>query len=353
MTAELERRYRRLLRLLPASYRQAWEEDMVSAFLHSTEGRRLDRPPLGERWSVITLAIRLRLAGQHASPRAQVLPRAIDTFARLTLLTWALYATAGVAMLIGMSLWATVVYPHVAIGPILTWGAIATGPMWIAAFVCLTLGRLTASRVLVLLVAGATFGLRVVQAVLSPDHAAALVAPTLANVREWAWLVAPVLAVLLIPNEAPGREGESTRRRRSIWLGAYALGAVTLAPAALVLAPAPDLYAFWNPMTAMHVGLLVGMVLLLALVTLRRPHPHWLLVVAAFGAADAVAHGLAFVQNVGLGPAPVPIRFWPWFDIALAVLAAACAVAGALALRRLPRSVPESVPGPGSGGGPA
>jgi hypothetical protein len=37
VNTELERRYRRLLRLLPAGYRQAWEEDVVSAFLHSAE----------------------------------------------------------------------------------------------------------------------------------------------------------------------------------------------------------------------------------------------------------------------------------------------------------------------------
>jgi len=333
VNTELERRYRRLLRLLPASYRQAWEEDMVSAFLHSVEGRRSDRLPLGERLSVVALAVRLRLAGQHASPRALVWHRTLDTFALLALLTWALHATAGVAMLIGKSLWATVVYPHVTIGLILAWGAIATSPLWVAAFVCLTLGRLIAARVLVLLVAGASLGLTVVRAVLSPDHAGALVAPTLANLTEWAWLTAPVLAVLLIPNQAPGREGESARRRRSVWLGAYALGAVTLAPA-------PALYGFWNPTTAMHVGLLVGMVLLLALVALRRPQPHWLLVAAAFGAADTVAHASAFVPAVMLTDGPLPARLWPWFHVALAALALACAVTGARALRRLPRSVP-------------
>jgi len=34
-TSELERRYRRLLRILPADYRAAWQEDMVTNFLES------------------------------------------------------------------------------------------------------------------------------------------------------------------------------------------------------------------------------------------------------------------------------------------------------------------------------
>lgn len=35
MSGDLERRYRRVLRLLPGYYRDRWEEDMVAAFLDS------------------------------------------------------------------------------------------------------------------------------------------------------------------------------------------------------------------------------------------------------------------------------------------------------------------------------
>ena len=35
MSGNLERRYRRVLRLLPGWYRQQWEQDMVAAFLDS------------------------------------------------------------------------------------------------------------------------------------------------------------------------------------------------------------------------------------------------------------------------------------------------------------------------------
>ena len=35
MSGDLERRYRRVLRLLPGWYREQWEQDMVAAFLDS------------------------------------------------------------------------------------------------------------------------------------------------------------------------------------------------------------------------------------------------------------------------------------------------------------------------------
>ena len=63
----LEQRYRRVLRLLPGYYRDAWEEDMVAAFLDSwlTGDPEVDpavlkfcRPSLGEVASVAGLAAR-------------------------------------------------------------------------------------------------------------------------------------------------------------------------------------------------------------------------------------------------------------------------------------------------------
>ena len=35
MSSNLERRYRRVLRLLPGWYRERWEDDMAAAFLDS------------------------------------------------------------------------------------------------------------------------------------------------------------------------------------------------------------------------------------------------------------------------------------------------------------------------------
>ncbi|MEV0069450.1 hypothetical protein [Amycolatopsis sp. NPDC050768] len=68
----LELRYRRLTRVLPAQYRQAWEDDMVSTFLETTTAHSEDpafeldygRPDAREAASVLALAVRLRLSDE-------------------------------------------------------------------------------------------------------------------------------------------------------------------------------------------------------------------------------------------------------------------------------------------------
>jgi hypothetical protein len=75
MSSNLESRYRRVLRLLPGSYRQQWEEDMVAAFLDSwlTGDPEADEyisrvagPSGAETASVAGLAVRLYLGGAGA-----------------------------------------------------------------------------------------------------------------------------------------------------------------------------------------------------------------------------------------------------------------------------------------------
>jgi hypothetical protein len=75
---DLERRYRRVLRLLPGYYRDKWEEDMVAAFLDSwlTGDPNEDNailefcaPTWAEVASVVGLAVRLYLGGACAPPR--------------------------------------------------------------------------------------------------------------------------------------------------------------------------------------------------------------------------------------------------------------------------------------------
>jgi hypothetical protein len=72
MNGDLERRYRRVLRLLPGWYRQRWEQDMVAAFLDSwlTGDPEADEyiskvagPGWAETASVASLAARLYLSG--------------------------------------------------------------------------------------------------------------------------------------------------------------------------------------------------------------------------------------------------------------------------------------------------
>ncbi len=77
MSSALERRYRRVLRLLPGWYRHQWEEDMVAAFLDGwlTGDPEADEyigeaagPGWAETVSVAGLAVRLYLGGA-ATPR--------------------------------------------------------------------------------------------------------------------------------------------------------------------------------------------------------------------------------------------------------------------------------------------
>lgn len=69
----LEDRYRRVLRMLPASYRAEREEEMVSAFLDGSAGvgdEHNARPRLSEVATVAALAVRVRLGGSGATSRS-------------------------------------------------------------------------------------------------------------------------------------------------------------------------------------------------------------------------------------------------------------------------------------------
>jgi hypothetical protein len=89
MSSALERRYRRVLRMLPGYYRQQWEEDMVAAFLDSwlTGDPETDEyiasaaaPSWAEVASVAGLAVRLYLVGASTPRRfawGQAIRRAV------------------------------------------------------------------------------------------------------------------------------------------------------------------------------------------------------------------------------------------------------------------------------------
>jgi hypothetical protein len=108
--SRIEERYRFVLRLLPASYRQRWEEDMVATFLESVRPADPDEaefvadygwPRWSEVASIAALAVRLRLGNPDAPVRYLVWAQAI----RLAALTWllgkAVLATTG----LGIHLW--------------------------------------------------------------------------------------------------------------------------------------------------------------------------------------------------------------------------------------------------------
>jgi hypothetical protein len=100
MSADLERRYRRLLRLLPGYYRAQWEQDMTAAFLDSwltgdpeTDAyiSKVARPGWAETASVASLAVRLYLGGA-GTPRRFAWGQAIRRTVLAVLLVHAVLA---------------------------------------------------------------------------------------------------------------------------------------------------------------------------------------------------------------------------------------------------------------------
>ena len=161
MSGDLERRYRRVLRLLPGWYRQRWEQDMVAAFLDGwmtgdpeTDAyiSRAAGPGWAEVASVAGLAVRLYLGGAGTPRRhawgqavrravlAVVLMHAVLALDVLVFLVWSrrlvgwLPAPPGSLVVAPAGVWDTAYY--------------LAGVAWIAIFVSLALGHHRTARVL-------------------------------------------------------------------------------------------------------------------------------------------------------------------------------------------------------------
>ncbi|MEV0731535.1 hypothetical protein [Polymorphospora sp. NPDC050346] len=161
MTSLLEERYRRLLCLLPASYRRKWEEDMVATFMEGAyasdpgdpEGVELGRPGGAEIASVAALALRLRLGGADAAPRSFTLGEAVRRVALVGLLAHAVGALVGAALVV----WTAYRLPGLPADAVPDayagrWQALRglTGLLWIPAYLALVHGQHRAARVLAL-----------------------------------------------------------------------------------------------------------------------------------------------------------------------------------------------------------
>lgn len=159
----IEERYRSVLRLLPGSYREIWEEDMVATFLETMTREDPDeaqyladcgRPGLPEVASIVSLAARLRLGGVDAPPRAHAWGEAARRVALVGLLVNAVVGSVGIAI----SLWEAGRVPllpgpssELVTGPTATsWNVvlIATGVFWMGAYVALVLGHRRPAQVL-------------------------------------------------------------------------------------------------------------------------------------------------------------------------------------------------------------
>jgi hypothetical protein len=318
-----ERQYRRVLRLLPAGYRQLWEEDMVGAYMDSVADS--PRRSVGEWFSVGWLALRLRLNGSHATPRAQLWYRMVLGIAMLATLYESLNATVSFAYSVVDTnrgfldrSWPI----HVAYRSALVL-------VWVATFICLVLGRLGAARVLVLVALAHELGLTslVLAHTLNPGLSGGL-PPFGASITHEAALCLTAVSVFLIPRDFRLSRG---------WLGAYVVPAAVVVPMAVAQQPASGLAPpFWvlqfqllNVSALLHVGVIVGMVV--ALVRARQ----WLLPLAAFGGGVAAVQLLSYGygRDSGFGVREQGDLLWTWVNVVQLVLAVACAVAGFLALR--------------------
>lgn len=333
MTSPAERRYRDVLRLLPAGYRANWEEDMVTAYLQSSP---TDRPGLSERLSVVWLALRLRLNGSHASPRAMVGYRTVHAVALLVLLYQAVAATTsvvnGVLFVVQVSLDRPLFFDAS-----YAWISLSS-VFWIPAFACFVWNRFVAARVLVLLGSASAIGITLAMQMAANDPSRIVVIEpspiTVTDVSRWAWLALSVVAVFVTPSGA--------RASRRLWVGAYLVGsaftvAVVLGASFAVRDGSLLYYYPWLWFAAdisvlASTGLAVAMLVVLG--TSRSPH--WLVALAL------TACGLGGVQLLSAhlrswSPGP-PAVSGPsdTLDVVLLALALVCAAVGLLRWRRVP-----------------
>jgi hypothetical protein len=162
--SDLERRYRRVLRLLPGWYRQRWEQDMVAAFLDSwlTGDPSADEyirgaagPSGAEVASVARLAVRLHLSGP-ATSRRYAWGQSIRRAALAMLLAHAVLAVNVLVSLVWHRVvvgWLPPPPGSLVIEPGAVWATVycLANVAWMLAFVTLVRGQYRAARVLAVL----------------------------------------------------------------------------------------------------------------------------------------------------------------------------------------------------------
>jgi len=214
MSSNLERRYRRVLRLLPGWYREQWEQDMIAAFLDSwlTGDQEADEyiskaagPSLAEIASVASLAARLYLTGPGA-PRRYAWGQAIM---RAVLAVTLVQATRGLDVLV-QTAWSRHLFGWLPAPPASLVAATPGGPWppavwylvayaWIVAFVTLALRYYRTAQV----IAALAIVPDLVQ-LLVGQFTGRLPAPYVGPWAFWVLLnLAPVLAMTAFHRNAP------------------------------------------------------------------------------------------------------------------------------------------------------
>jgi hypothetical protein len=162
MSGDLERRYRRVLRLLPGWYREQWEQDMVAAFLDSwLTGdpaadeyiTRVAGPSWAEAASVAVLAVRLYLGGAGAPRRYFAWGQAARRAVLAVTLVHALLAVNVLVFLVWSRRlvgWLPVPPASLVVAPGGVWDTVyyQVCLAWIVIFLTLALGHYRTARVL-------------------------------------------------------------------------------------------------------------------------------------------------------------------------------------------------------------
>jgi hypothetical protein len=215
MSGNLERRYRRVLRLLPGYYRQQWEEDMVAAFLDSwlTGDPEADEyitkaagPSLAEVASVAGLAARLYLGGAGTPRRYFAWGQAVR---RAVLAVVLVQAVQGLDVLMRTA-WSRHVFgwlptPPAGIAPGTPDGIVSpalwylVAYAWIVSFVALVLGQYRTAQVIAALAIVPDLAW-----LLQGQFTGAFQGPSLGPWAFWILLnLVPVLAMTAFHRDAP------------------------------------------------------------------------------------------------------------------------------------------------------
>ncbi|MCF6470099.1 hypothetical protein FAF44_17090 [Nonomuraea sp. MG754425] len=327
----LERRYRSVLRLLPASYRAEREEEMVDAFMEMSgdvPDELSPRPRWGEIASVLALAVRSRLGGTGAPPHLFAWGETVRLVALLGLAHQAMGGLyTGVELLRTLVFGAEQSYAGAPgsferlVAVVVSVSALCST----VAFVAIIRGHVRTAKVTAVVGAAPTLVYTLIPMIL----AGPVTDRPLSEPATLVFTVVPVLALLL------GFHGDVAPRRRpwALALAPAAAGLAVLGGMWLLLAlRLPDagwLYLWLDLGTAIPVWA-AG-----AVVVLTRPAtPSWALAMSATGLL------LLMVRLTGLGGLPDG-PMW-------ATACAQCALLWALAVplawagaRRLPSPAPQ------------
>lgn len=254
--SQLEERYRRWLRLLPASYRAVWADEMVATFADSMATDDPDdaefladygRPSWSEIGSVLALAVRLRLGGSGGPARYVAWGAAVRQVALLGLLAQAVLALDGTIV----QLWGAGVLPGLP-RPAPEWRfPLPTNRLWlvwrfsdllwVAAFLALVLGNRRAARLLTPL------------AIVPTAVAAGLLAADRIRVGDWplpGWQWFMLLTYVLLAGTLAAFHRDAPPVAPRPWLVALSIGAalgavLLLTPLTLGYLPPVDAATMW------------------------------------------------------------------------------------------------------------